>query len=198
MKKEQFYSRAELEEMGQIIKGEKPLIDRRVKLGDNNTFYPSVVIEIDDLGIITLGSNNVFFPMAFLFVAQGGQIEVGDNNQFGDGGVSIKANIPGAKISIGSSGRYLQSPQILGKETSLGDGSQIIGNITVQNVTLDGGGNFSESNPDNRGAVLKGMGTAKNIHLQKGDVLNGWGTFDSSEIERQIKYHPQKKDNNEK
>lgn len=36
---------------------------------------------------------------------------------------------------------------LLGK-TTLGDGSQILGNITTQNCTLAGGGSHEEANPD--------------------------------------------------
>ncbi len=193
MNTEKYYSITELEAMGQVIPGEAPLVDRRVQLGRANVFYPCVVIEVAGKGQISIGDENIFFPMAFIVAAQGGIILIGSNNQLGEGGVYIKANVPGAEITIGNNGRYLQGAQILGRKTQLGNGTQVIGQITVQNTNLTGGGNHTEPNPDERGAVLKGMGTARDINLQKGDVVNGWGDFSQSLIERQIAYHPVKK-----
>jgi large exoprotein involved in heme utilization and adhesion len=75
-------------------------------------------------------------------------------------------------------------------QTSLGDGSQILGGITVQNCLLAGGGSYKTSDPDERGAVMKGFGLARNLTLQTGQVINGSGDFGTASIEWQRAYHP--------
>jgi len=63
----------------------------------------------------------------------------------------------------------------------------------VQNCTLADGGTFQEPNPDERGAVLKGFGLARNIVLETGRVINGGGNFADFPIEQQSAYHPKLK-----
>jgi hypothetical protein len=72
----------------------------------------------------------------------------------------------------------------------LESGTQVLGPITVENCTLMTGGSFKEADPDRRGGVLKGFGTARNLTVRQGEVINGQGTFDASAVERQIAYHP--------
>lgn len=95
-------------------------------------------------------------------------------------------------IKIGDSGRYCDGANIIG-ETVLGNGSQILGSITVQNCTLADGGTFQETDPDKRAAVLKGFGLARNISLRVGEVVNGLGDFSKAPVERQSFYHSKMK-----
>ncbi len=166
------------------------LIGASVILGSNNLFYPNVIIQAKDGGELTMGNGNTFYPNT-LILAEKGRVLIGNENQFGDGGCSIKANMADAEITIGDNGRYINSPQVIGK-TYLGSGSQVIGPVTVQNCTLEDGGDFRSGDPDLRAGLLKGSGLARNITVAQGEVLNGTGTFKQEDIERQSKYHPKK------
>jgi hypothetical protein len=166
------------------------LISAGVAIGQNNIIYPNVIIECRNAGTITLGSSNVFYPGTLLLADQG-KISVGSGNEFGDGGVRIKANMPDALISIGDDGRYMNGAEIMGK-CNLGSGTQILGAITVQNCDLGAGGSYRNSNPDLRGGLLKGFGLARNLEVNQGEVINGKGSFDQTNIERQAGYHPPK------
>lgn len=164
------------------------LISSSVKIGQNNKFYPGVIIESNKDGEITIGNSNVFYPSSLLFTEQG-FIQISNNNQFGDGGVSIKANTKTSKIIIGDYGRYINGVQILGN-SYLGAGSQVIGNITVQDSHLEEGESFMHPDPNARGGVLKGHGLARNIRVNTGMVINGQGTFKQEEMKFQSFYHP--------
>ncbi|MCA9888208.1 MAG: hypothetical protein KC546_07540 [Anaerolineae bacterium] len=163
------------------------LISKDVIIGAHNRFYPNVTIESDEGGRISIGNNNVFFSSTHLLAVQG-QIEIGNNNIIGDGGIRIKANIDGAHIKIEDDGRYVNNPEIMGT-CHFGNGCQILGNITVQNCVLAGGGSFKSKDPDLRGALLKGYGLARNLHLEQGQVINGRGHFSDDLIELQSAYH---------
>ena len=167
------------------------LIGKDVKVGSNNTFYPSVVIEQRGSGKITIGDGNIFYPGVYI-LSSDGEIIIGNHNDFGPAGATIKANTSDALITIGDYGRYCDGTSIMGK-TTLGSGSQILGNITVQSCTLADGGTFQEPNPDERGAVLKGFGLARNLILEAGQVINGVGNFADFPIEQQSAYHPKLK-----
>lgn len=167
------------------------LISKGALIGAGNTFYPGVVIEQQGDGTLTIGDGNVFYPGTYI-LSTGGTVSIGDNNEFGPAGVTVKANAPDVVITIGSNGRYCDGVSIMGK-TTLGTGSQILGNITVQSCTLADGGTFQESDPDKRAAVLKGFGLARNIALEIGQVVNGVGNFADSPVERQSSYHPKAK-----
>lgn len=164
------------------------LISETVSVGKNNTFYPNVVIECHDEGMITIGDNNTFYPGTYILCTNG-EVVIGNNNEFGPSGLTIKANSPEATIAIGNDGRYSDGASIMGRST-LGSGSQILGNITVQNCNLDGGASFTHPDPDLRGAVLKGMGLARNLTLTAGQVVNGLGDFSKAPVEQQSVYHP--------
>lgn len=164
------------------------LISSRVKLGSDNVFYPNAIVQACNEGSIAIGSGNIFYMNTFLFADQGA-ISIDNYNQFGDGGLSIKANTPGALITIGSYGRYLNGTQVMGR-CVLGSGSQILGPITVQNCILGAGESYQHANPDARGGVLKGAGLARNLSVHQGEVLNGQGDFSQSQIQRQSYYHP--------
>ncbi|HEY9548754.1 MAG TPA: hypothetical protein VIR45_04565, partial [Kiloniellaceae bacterium] len=118
-----------------------------------------------------------------------GAIVIGDSNLFGEGAVCMKTNAPGAMITIRDNGRYCGIVNLFGK-TTLGSGSQILGNITAVNCSLAEGRPWSHPVPDERGAVLKGAGTARNIHLPRGQVIDGWGVFRSADAVPQSTFHP--------
>lgn len=166
------------------------LLSKDVAIGSGNIFYPNVIIETRSGGTITIGSDNIFYPGALL-IADQGAISIGDGNEFGDGGVSIKANMPDSFIEIGSRGRYMNGPEIMGRCT-LESGSQIIGTIRVQNCRLGAGDSYREPDPDTRAGLLKGFGVARNLTVLQGEVINGQGTFEQSGVERQVAYHPRK------
>lgn len=163
------------------------LISRRAKIGTGNIFYQNVVLMVSEEGTLEIGGHNVFFPSCFLSAGPGA-ISIGSNNEFGDGGFAAKANIPGARIEIGNDGRYTGGPQLLGK-TSLGSGTQVIGAVTVQDCSLEGGESYRGQEPDNRGALLKGHGLARGIELRRGEVIQNQGLFDATEIRKQSSFH---------
>lgn len=167
------------------------LISSSAKIGQNNKFYSGVVLEINNGGNITIGDSNVFYPNS-LFLAEQAVIKIGNDNQFGDGGVSVKANNQNSKIIIGDHGRYINGVQIVGN-SYLGSGSQVIGNITVQDCYLEGGASFVCPDTNLRGAVLKGYGLARNVRVKTGMVINGQGTFMQDKMQFQSFYHPKEK-----
>lgn len=179
----------ELQASGNIILDPfSTLISSLVEIGQNNKFYPNVIIENNTVGNLTVGNGNIFYPNS-LFFAEQGVIKIGNNNQFGDGGISVKANTKTSKIIIGDYGRYINGVQLLGN-SYLGSGSQIIGNITVQDSHLEEGESFMSPDTAVRGGVLKGYGLAKNIRVNTGMVINGQGVFEQKEIKSQSFYHP--------
>lgn len=167
------------------------LISENVEMGKGNVLYPGVVIERQGDGKIVIGDENIFYPGVYI-LSSAGEIRIGNQNDFGPAGATIKANMPDAFIQIGHQGRYCDGTSIMGK-TTLGPGSQVLGNITVQSCTLAGGGTFKEANPDKRAAVLKGFGLARGITLEAGQVVNGSGDFSSAPVEQQSFYHPKAK-----
>jgi hypothetical protein len=93
---------------------------------------------------------------------------------------------------IGSSGRYLGGATVFGTSV-LEDGSQILGAITLDDCHLGGGGSFLSGDPDQRGGVLKGLGTARNLFIPRGHVISAQGQFDVAAIKLQSYYHSRTK-----
>jgi hypothetical protein len=164
------------------------LISAGVTAGKNNIFYPGVTLKASTGMEIRLGDDNSVHAGS-LFEAVTGSILIGSNNQFGEGGFTAKANRPGAEIRIGSHGRYLNNPALFGR-CVLGDGSQILGNITVDSCTLADGGSFREDDPDLRAGLLKGSGVARNLTVARGMVIAGNGTFSADDLLPQRHFHP--------
>lgn len=164
------------------------LISRSITLGQGNIFYPSVVLQSLEQGNISIGHNNTFTPNCFFYAS--GKIVIGNQNLFGDGGVTARVNA-GEVLTFGNYGRYINTPAFTGNN-SLGDGSQVIGPIRVQSCVLGAGGDFAHSEADKRGAVLKGYGLARGLHLQRGQVIDGRGTFDINDMKFQSFFHPKK------
>jgi hypothetical protein len=167
------------------------LISKKVQVGSGNTFYPNTTIQVQNDAQVTIGNGNTFYA-GTLFLASAGTITISNSNEFGPAGCVIKANMPDAQILIGDGGRYCDGTSIMGK-TSLGSGSQVLGNITVQGCNLSGGGTFTEPDPDKRASVLKGFGLARGITLEVGQVVNGAGNFAEAPVEWQRAYHPKAK-----
>jgi UDP-3-O-[3-hydroxymyristoyl] glucosamine N-acyltransferase len=163
------------------------IVSPRVRLGEDNRFYPNVVIECDDDSTCEIGSGNVFWPGTLILVTGGGSVTIGSGNTIGQGGVQIKAD--GSSVRIGSRTRLVNAAEILGP-SDIGDGAQVLGPISVRFTSLAAGGDFGSPDPDLRGAVLKGMGTARNLVVGQGEVVNGLGDFAAAPIERQSHYHP--------
>jgi UDP-3-O-[3-hydroxymyristoyl] glucosamine N-acyltransferase len=180
----------ELAEAGTIILDPySVLLGTRVRLGDGNVLYPGVVIECDPDSECSLGSGNTFLPGTFIAASGGGSIAIGNNNRIGEGGARIMSGAAGAQVTVGHRTRISNSPVIVAP-ANLGDGCQILGQITAQQVHLTGGADFSHPDPDHRGAVLKGFGKARGLTVGVGEVINGSGDFAGAPIERQRAYHP--------
>ena len=180
---------AALEERGNVVFDLfSTLISRGVLIGARNIFYPNTRLLRQADAALEIGSGNIFHSNTVIEAAMN-RVKIGDQNEFGEGCVCLKANAPDASIEVGNLGRYCGIINLFGR-IRLGTGSQILGNITAHNCTLDEGGPHSHPVPDERGAVLKGSGTAKNIRLGKGQVIEGWGRFSDAVVMKQSTFHP--------
>ncbi len=164
------------------------LIGRRVRLGSGNLIYPGVTLLCAEEGELAIGGRNIFYG-GTLIAAENAVIEIGDGNQFGEGGFVARANRAGARIQIGNGGRYLGGAAVYG-ETDLGSGSQLLGMISVDGCRLGPGGSYKDLEPDKRGGLLKGIGTARNLVVGTGEVIAGNGTFSASDLKPQSFFHP--------
>lgn len=166
------------------------LIARDAVIGKHNTFYPNTRVARHEGAVLEIGSGNVFHSNTVIEASINGII-IGDENLFGEGVVCLKANASDARIEIGSNGRYGGIVNLYGR-MQLGSGSQILGNVTAYNCFLGEGHGYSHPVPDERGAVLKGSGTARHIHLPRGQVIEGWGSFSAENATGQSSFHPAK------
>jgi NDP-sugar pyrophosphorylase family protein len=180
----------ELAETGTIILDPySVLLGTLVRLGDGNVLYPGVVIECDPDSECVLGSGNTLLPGTFIAASNGGSVVIGDNNRIGEGGARLMSGAAGKQLTVGHRTRISSSPVIVAP-ADLGDGCQVLGQITAQQVQLAGGADFSHPDPDHRGAVLKGFGKARALTVGVGEVINGSGDFATAPLERQRTYHP--------
>jgi acetyltransferase-like isoleucine patch superfamily enzyme len=161
------------------------LISRSVSLGKGNIIYPNVIIE-NRAGTIIVGENNIIFNGTTIQNLSG-KIEIGNDNEIGENAVSIK-NGQG-KVEIKDHCRLMNGPQIL-DDCYLGNGTQVLGNIKMSSCILADGESYKEKNPNTRGGILKGFGTAIRLRIETGMVINGNGSMTADMIERQEKYHP--------
>ncbi|MCO7263680.1 hypothetical protein [Dickeya zeae] len=164
------------------------LISENIEIGTGNIFYSNIIVSVSNGHTVKIGDKNIFYSNTVI-EASAGDILVGSENQFGEGGVTIKANRISSSIEIGCYGRYLGGASIFGT-CLLESGSQVLGQITVDSCHLQHGGSWREPNPDNRAGLLKGYGVARNLTVGKGRVINGAGSFDESMLELQSSYHP--------
>jgi carbonic anhydrase/acetyltransferase-like protein (isoleucine patch superfamily) len=165
------------------------LISRGVLIGKGCVLYPMVTIECDGRSTCTLGAGNTLLSGTRIVAEAGGHVTIGARNLIGEGGAQVKANRPGTSIVIGNQSRITGGAEITGT-CMIGDGCQVIGAVMAQSVRLDGGQSWTHPDPDARGAVLKGRGLARGLHLRTGEVINGNGDFSSAPVERQAAYHP--------
>ena len=161
------------------------LISRSVSLGKGNIIYPNVMIE-NIAGTIVIGENNNLFNGTTIQNLSG-NIEIGNHNEIGENAISIK-NSKG-KIQIKDNCRLMNGAQIL-DDCYLGNGAQVLGNIKMSDCILADGESYKEKNPNKRGGVLKGFGTANKLRIEMGMVINGSGILSADMIERQETYHP--------
>ncbi|HET9907559.1 MAG TPA: hypothetical protein VFQ23_12990 [Anaerolineales bacterium] len=161
------------------------LISRSVSLGKGNIIYPNVVIE-NMAGIIVIGDHNNLFNGTTIRNLSG-KIEISNDNEIGENAISIK-NSQG-KIEIKDNCRLMNGAQIL-DDCYVGNGAQVLGNIKMRGCILADGESYKEKNPNRRGGVLKGFGTANNLQIEIGMVINGNGSMSADMIERQETYHP--------
>jgi hypothetical protein len=189
-----FFGMMELCKRGNIIFDPfSVLISSRAAVGSGNTFYPSVLIECNAPGELAIGGGNVFFSGCRL-LADPGTIRIGNANQFGEGGCFVKANRTGGKIDIGDNGRYVAGAWLLGM-SRLGSGSQVIGQIHVEDCELGGGESHACADPDRRGAVLKGSGDARGLSVRTGYVIRSDnGRFEQRDEKAQASFHPRQRD----
>jgi carbonic anhydrase/acetyltransferase-like protein (isoleucine patch superfamily) len=166
------------------------LISAGVVIGQDTVIYPGVVIQRDGASRLVLGGENVLYPGTFLLAERGGSLLIGDACELGPGVVQVKANLPESDIKLGSGVRLLNGCELTG-QSELGDGCQIIGPVQAQSVRLAGGlGGYGWPEPDERGALLKGSGLARNIVLNRGEVASCQPSFADVEVVRQSRFHP--------
>ncbi len=182
---------AELADSGiRVLDPFSTLISAGVTMGPDCVIYPGVVIQRDAASRLVLGSGNVLFPGTFLLAQRGGSLVIGDSCELGPGVVQVKANLPAADIKLGNGVRLLNGCELTG-HSELGDGCQIIGPILAQSVWLGGGlGGYGWPNPDERGALLKGSGLARDLVLERGEVVSCQPSFADAEVVRQSHFHP--------
>lgn len=165
------------------------LISRHVQLASGNIFYPNVVLRSDSDSHFSIGGGNVFHSVTFMEALSGGSIVVGGGNMFGTGGFKVSAGGKTARIVIGDHGRYNSGASVYGL-SELGSGTQILGLISVTDCVLGAGEDFNYPDPDQRGAVLKGHGPARKLHVAAGEVISCTSSFEQSAVQRQTDFHP--------
>ncbi len=172
----------------QIVDPFSVLISKKVDIGSNNIIYPGVQIISDSSSVIEIGNNNTFCNNTQIISEDCSRILIRDHNDFGYGGICIKCNINKGKMLFGGYCRIEGRINIFGN-CNFGQGSQILGTISVYNCTLGEGGDYNDPDPNKRAGLIKGIGTARNLNVGMGMVINGFGDFDQSKIEPQINYH---------
>lgn len=168
------------------------LISKNVHIGKENVFYSNIIIKSDDTSLIKIGNRNTFFNNTNFIAENGGVIEVGNENVFSGGPISIKANMNQAQIIFSDEGRYDGNINVYGN-CYFGRGSQILGNINVYSCKLEAGASYKDPDPDCRAGLIKGLGTAKNLVVPQGKVINGWHEFKQEQLEDQNHYHSKKR-----
>ncbi len=164
------------------------LISHHAKIGNDNIFHPNTCLSAHASSLLSVGNGNLF-QGAVSITAQNGLIQIGDENIFGAGNIVIETHQTDAPVTIGANGRFKGFIEISGR-CDLGSGCQILGNISLRGVRLQGGGSYQHPVADERGAVLKGHGRALDIALKTGQVIAGDGSFAITEMRMQSHYHP--------
>lgn len=164
------------------------LVSPGVILDRDAVLWPGVILQALEDGNISIGAGTSLFPGTRI-VASGGMVTIGQGAEIGEeGGFTIKA-AAGARIEIGDGARLLGGGSLT-LTNRIGRGAQILGPIRCQNCRLGDGGTYRDPEPDERGAVLKGAGVARDIDLPKGHVIQAFGLFAEAEVRRQSFFHP--------
>lgn len=164
------------------------LISPEAEIEPGAVLFPNVVLDTGAGGAIRIGAGTRLFSGTYIR-ADGGAVSVGRRAEIGaDGGFSLMASA-GVAIAVGDRAR-LTGGGILSENCDIGDGAQILGRIDVRACRLAEGGAYDEADPDRRGAVLKGHGQARDIHLAQGQVIQGFGLFSQAEVRMQSFFHP--------
>jgi carbonic anhydrase/acetyltransferase-like protein (isoleucine patch superfamily) len=164
------------------------LVSPDVAIEPDAVLYPNVILQQTQSGRIRIGRGTRLWPGTQM-TACGGSIDVGPDAEIGaDGGFSFWAG-PGDSITVGDRARLTGGGR-LSEICSIGSGAQILGRIDVRSCRLEGGGNHREPDPDQRGAVLKGSGQARNIALARGRVIQSFGLFSPADACWQSSFHP--------
>ncbi|WP_430474246.1 hypothetical protein ACQ0MK_20810 [Thalassospira lucentensis] len=164
------------------------LISHHITIGTDNIFHPNTRITTHSPNLLSVGNGNLF-QGAVTITAQNGLIQIGDENIFGAGNIFVETHQTDAPITIGANGRFKGFIDISGR-CDLGNGCQVLGNISLRDVRLQGGGSYQHPVADERGAVLKGHGRAVDIALKTGQVIAGDGSFAITGMRMQSHYHP--------
>lgn len=164
------------------------IVSRGVVIGTGNLFHAAVCLLAISPGELRIGDGNVFETGTKVEARDGG-IVIGDRNQLGEGVVTIKASRAGARIVVEDDTRLVGVIGVYGA-TRLGGGSQILGTITAVDCVLEPGGSHAEPDPDGRGGLLKGHGTARGLVVPQGGVIVGNGNFDAADLVTQSTFHP--------
>ena len=164
------------------------LVSADVQLHDGVVLWPNVILQILGRGRIVVGNGANLFPGTRI-VASGGTVTIGADTELGEeGGFTIKAG-SGEIVEIGDGARLLGGGSLT-RSNRIGRGAQILGPIRCQNCILGGGGTYRDSEPDERGGVLKGSGVARNIDVPQGHVIQAFGLFAEAVMRRQSYFHP--------
>ncbi|MFC4173296.1 hypothetical protein ACFOYU_14710 [Microvirga sp. GCM10011540] len=164
------------------------LVSPGADLGEDVILWPNTILEVRGAGRIVVGAGTVLFPGSRILVSDG-EVRIGTGAEIGEeGGFTIKAEA-GATVEIGREARLLGGGS-LASTNHIGDGAQILGPIRCQNCRLGSGGSHRHPEPDERGAVLKGAGVARNLELPQGHVIQAFGLFSDGVVRRQSYFHP--------
>ncbi|ROP65986.1 MULTISPECIES: hypothetical protein [unclassified Curtobacterium] len=161
------------------------LIGLGVSLGTGVVLYPGAVLETRDTGTIEVAAGVRVGPGPVTIVADGASVSVGADAELGPGGVTVSA--VSADVVVGAGAR-LRGGAVVEGPAHLGPGAQVLGTVAARDVVLEGGGTFTEPDPDRRAAVLKGAGRVHGVRVAAGEVIAA-GTVPHT-VERQRKYHP--------
>ena len=163
------------------------LVSAEVTLEAGVTLYPGVILRAENGGRIDVAAGVDLWPGVILRAKQG-RIAIGPGAEIGnEGGFTVTAGSAG--VSIGARAR-LNGGGAIQESGSIADGAQILGRIAVRGCTLEGGGDYTDPEPDRRGAVLKGSGQARHLALGRGRVIQAFGIFDAAEARWQSFFHP--------
>ncbi|MGH1479187.1 MAG: hypothetical protein ACRBM6_10800 [Geminicoccales bacterium] len=189
-----FLSVQETQELGEsgvaVADPHSTLISPTVEIGERTVIWPGVTVQcVDGKGSISIAPGAILFSGTRIVVSDGGTVEIGACAEIGEeGGFTLKAEA-GVAITIGGGARLLGGGSLT-SSNDIGPGAQILGPIRAQDCTLEGGETYCGSDPNRRGAVLKGCGVARTLTLAQGEVIQAFGLFAEADVRQQSFFHP--------